>query len=143
MRLWSLHPQYLDGKGVVALWREGLLARKVLQGRTRGYQQHPQLARFKAQAEPLAAIDTYLQGVYKEAVARGYHFDASKLGILLPCAPIPVTAGQLCYELRHLQQKLMGRDRQSWQRLLAVQQPQPHPLFTIVAGEIEAWERTG
>lgn len=32
MRLWSLHPSYLDAVGLVALWREGLLARKVLQG---------------------------------------------------------------------------------------------------------------
>jgi len=30
MRLWSLHPRYLDAKGLVALWREGLLAQKVL-----------------------------------------------------------------------------------------------------------------
>lgn len=44
MRLWSLHPQYLDAKGLVALWREGLLAQAVLAGQTRGYKRHPQLA---------------------------------------------------------------------------------------------------
>jgi hypothetical protein len=32
MRLWSLHPRYLDAKGLQAVWREGLLAKKVLQG---------------------------------------------------------------------------------------------------------------
>jgi len=25
MRLWTLHPKYLDARGLVALWREGLL----------------------------------------------------------------------------------------------------------------------
>ncbi|MEN6399799.1 MAG: pyrimidine dimer DNA glycosylase/endonuclease V, partial [Rectinema sp.] len=29
MRLWTLHPQYLDQKGLTAAWREGLLAKKV------------------------------------------------------------------------------------------------------------------
>lgn len=37
MRLWTLHPKYLDPKGLVALWRETLLAQRVLAGRTRGY----------------------------------------------------------------------------------------------------------
>ncbi|WP_368086417.1 pyrimidine dimer DNA glycosylase/endonuclease V [Nitrosomonas sp. Nm34] len=26
MRLWSIHPKYLDAKGLLALWREGLQA---------------------------------------------------------------------------------------------------------------------
>ena len=46
MRLWSLHPKYLDIKGLVACWREGLLARKVLLDQTKGYKNHPQLIRF-------------------------------------------------------------------------------------------------
>ena len=37
MRLWSIHPKYLGTKGLVALWREALLAQKVLQGNTKGY----------------------------------------------------------------------------------------------------------
>lgn len=37
MRIWSLHPSYLDAKGLVALWRETLLAQKVLLGATVGY----------------------------------------------------------------------------------------------------------
>jgi hypothetical protein len=44
MRLWSLHPQYLDPAGLVAVWREGLLARAVFAGQTTGYKHHPQLA---------------------------------------------------------------------------------------------------
>jgi len=40
MRLWSLHPRRLDGKGLIASWREGLLARAALAARTRGYRNH-------------------------------------------------------------------------------------------------------
>ena len=47
MRLWTLHPKYLDARGLVALWRESLLAQAVLAGRTRGYRSHPQLERFR------------------------------------------------------------------------------------------------
>lgn len=37
MRLWSIHPRYLDTKGLVALWRETLLlAQAVLFGNTKG-----------------------------------------------------------------------------------------------------------
>ena len=52
MRLWTLHPRYLDARGLVALWREALLAQKVLRGKTRGYRAHPQLQRFREQADP-------------------------------------------------------------------------------------------
>ena len=80
MRLWTLHPALLDARGLVALWREGLLARKVLRGRTAGYRHHPQLERFRACARPLHAVDAYLWAVHAEATARGYAFDAGKLG---------------------------------------------------------------
>ena len=47
MRIWSLHPRYLDAKGLVAVWRETLLAKHVLEGKTKGYKNHPQLNRFR------------------------------------------------------------------------------------------------
>ncbi|HLW43123.1 MAG TPA: pyrimidine dimer DNA glycosylase/endonuclease V, partial [Candidatus Acidoferrales bacterium] len=78
MRLWSLHPSHLDGKGLVALWREGLLAQNVLRGKTKGYRFHPQLNRFRATKKPVIAIGTYLRAVAEEAKSRGYSFDASK-----------------------------------------------------------------
>jgi hypothetical protein len=37
MRLWSLHPQFLEPQGLVARWPEELLASGVLRGSTRGY----------------------------------------------------------------------------------------------------------
>jgi Pyrimidine dimer DNA glycosylase len=141
MRLWSLHPKYLDARGLVALWREALLARAVLAGRTRGYRGHPQLARFRAHQHPRAAIAAYLAAVHAEATARGYRFDRSKVGRLRPLAPIRVTRGQLAYEWRHLRRKLMRRDRACARRWARVAHPSCHPLFVRVSGTIESWER--
>ena len=79
MRLWSIHPQYLDPQGLVALWREALLAQAVLRGETRGYRNHPQLDRFRALADPASGIGGYLAALADEAERRGYHFDRSRL----------------------------------------------------------------
>jgi len=141
MRLWTLHPRYLDTKGLVALWREALLARAVLQGKTRGYRQHPQLARFRTSDAPEAAIDAYLSVVLAEAQSRGYAFDHSKLGPVVGVARIPATLGQLDYEREHLARKLLQRDPASHARLQAMSSPLAHPLFELVPGPVEAWER--
>jgi hypothetical protein len=141
MRLWSLHPRYLDPQGLVALWREALLARAVLRGQTRGYRNHPQLDRFRALAAPRSAISLYLQGVHAEATARGYAFDRSKAGRARLPATIPVTDGQLRYEWQHLLQKLAIRQpalHEQWRGLAA---PECHPLFRVQPGPVEAWER--
>ena len=143
MRLWSLHPSYLDSKGLVALWREGLLARKVLQGQTRGYRHHPQLIRFQAQKEPEIAIEAYLWDVYEEAVLRGYHFDVGKLSRKPQMGKIQVTAGQLQYELNHLLRKLKQRDMEQYKNVLSLKTPFAHPLFRIVPGAVETCERLG
>jgi hypothetical protein len=143
MRLWSLHPRYLDSQGLVALWRESLLAQKVLKGKTHGYRSHPQLRRFRAERDPVAAIATYLEGIYRESVRRGYHFDQSKIdpGRLRGHGKIPVAAGQIEFELEHLRSKLSRRDRASLERIAALVRPRAHPLFRIVPGPVEAWER--
>ena len=141
MRLWSLHPSYLDAKGLVALWREGLLARKVLLGQTRGYRLHPQLIRFRAHANPIRAIDSYLWAVHEESVQRGYHFDASKLGDKPHGVRLSVTEGQLQYEFNHLRRKLKKRDKDRYRRIASVESPQPHPLFSVGPGGVEEWER--
>lgn len=141
MRLWSLHPKYLDAKGLVACWREGLLARKVLLGETRGYRNHPQLARFKSSSEPIATIDTYLMSLAEEAVLRGYGFDQTKIGPQFTRAKIEVTSGQLVFELEHLKAKLKARDPAMLKTWTAEAQPSAHPLFHIVEGGIEDWER--
>lgn len=141
MRLWSIHPSYLDARGLVALWREGLLAKAVLSGETCGYKNHPQLERFKSQPNPRAAINAYLLEVHREAERRGYRFDINKLESAHPCPKIRVTEGQVQYEWNHLQNKLRRRDPQRHARNLTDKNIQPHPLMETVPGEIEAWER--
>src|SRR3954467_14644763 len=101
MRLWTLHPKYLDAKGLVALWREALLAQKVLRGMTKGYRHHPQLIRFQAHAKPIVAVAAFLKAVYDEATRRGYEFDASKIGECRVTIELEETDGQLHYEWEH------------------------------------------
>ena len=141
MRIWSLHPQYLDARGLAAAWREGLLAQAVLLGRTRGYRRHPQLERFRRQPSPPAAIAAYLHGVHAESVVRGHRFDADRIDGPGAAGPIPVTRGQVAYEWRHLLAKLRVRDPARAARLQTVTSPVTHPLFRIVPGAIEPWER--
>jgi hypothetical protein len=140
MRLWTLHPKYLDARGLVALWREALLAQKVLRGTTRGYRHHPQLRRFSGLANPLAALAAYLAVVHEEAVRRGYTFDASKIGVRRFRGKLAETRGQLLYEWRHLKRKLKRRDVKRYRDLLPVKIPAPHPLFRIVPGRVRDWE---
>lgn len=141
MRLWSLHPRYLDPQGLVALWREALLARAVLQGKTRGYRHHPQVMRFRAHAAPRAAICTYLAAVHAEAQRRGYAFDGSKIGRARCEGVIPVARGQVEYEWEHLLLKLSKRSPEYYRKWRAVRTPQIHPLMRRCAGGIEPWER--
>ena len=141
MRLWSLHPKYLDRQGLLAVWREGLLAQKVLQGGTRGYRNHPQLDRFKSQSDPVAAISAYLRAIRAEAGTRGYAFDRSR--ILRKRAPplIACTRGQMTYELDHLRRKLQQRDKVRFGKLRHLKRALSHPLFVILPGEVEIWEK--
>lgn len=167
MRIWSLHPSHLDRMGLVACWRETLLAQKVLAGGTQGYRNHPQLERFRAQPDPLAAVGAYLGGVAAEARGRGYRFDVAR--ILRPAAvegesanadagtdgptpgpaaldepppvpAIPVAVGQLDSEWQHLGRKLQARSPDDAARWKA-SGPTPHPLFRVVPGGVEPWER--
>ena len=141
MRLWTLHPKYLDPQGLVALWREALLARAVLRGETRGYRHHPQLDRFQSHRTPRSAINAYLDAVLGEADARGYAFDRTKVGSVRGPIVLRVTDGQLAYEWTHLMRKLKARNprvHRTWNTLC---RPDPHPIFRIVKGGIEPWER--
>jgi hypothetical protein len=142
-RLWSIHPKYLDRIGLVALWREGLLARSVLQGFTKGYRNHPQLARFNRYEKPLDLVDAYLYQVYLEACGRGYRFNSSKIRMIELREAVEVTRGQLAYEFNHLLGKLEKRDRKWFERIRGVDpwSVEANPVFKIVEGGIEEWER--
>lgn len=141
MRLWSLHPKYLDAKGLVALWREALLAQAVLRGQTRGYQHHPQLERFKFHATPWAAISAYLAAVHAEASSRGYAFDQSKIGPVCAVPHILVSTGQIQHEWTHLLAKLAARSPAGYAQWRDLQHPTCHPLFQPRDGGVETWER--
>lgn len=141
MRIWSVHPSQLDRIGLVACWRETLLAQAVLAGKTKGYQNHPQLQRFRESENPLELVGAYLQGLHDEATARDYKFNATK--ILQPVTPnqqLVVTQGQLEYEWSHLGAKLAQRSPdlfEVWKDTVAT----AHPLFEVVTGPIQEWER--
>lgn len=143
MRLWSLHPSYLDAIGLIALWREGLLARKVLLGQTKGYTSHPQLIRFRETENPIQTIDAYLKAVHDESIRRSYSFDLSKIS---PCASQPSSRlllpdKQLEYEFHHLLNKLRKRAPRQYSLLQQTTSILPHPLFQVVPGSICSWEK--
>ena len=141
MRLWSLHPRYLDSRGLVALWREALLAQAVLLGWTKGYRRHPQLSRFRDRNDPPASIAAYLKAVHEEAIARGYNFDAGRIVSSGPAGRIDVSAGQIAFEWVHLMKKLARRAPVLRERWDSVKTPRPHPLFRVVEGGVADWER--
>ena len=143
MRLWSLHPKYLDAQGLVALWREALLAKAVLGGRTRGYRHHPQLQRFAGHAAPRLLINAYLREVHAEATRRGYRFDRSKVGPTRALDRLPVASGQLEHEWRHLRRKLARRSPAVGAKWRQVSLPDVHPVFRRVKGSVAPWERAG
>lgn len=143
MRLWSIHPKYLDARGLVAVWREGLLAKRVLEGEVRGYGNHPQLIRFKRYEKPVDLIDAYLFQIYLEAKKREYSFDFSKARSVCLYGVVTVTKGQLNYEFLHLLKKIEGRDKKKFYELSCIDLGaiEPNPVFKVVDGGIERWER--
>ena len=140
MRLWTINFKYLDAKGLVALWREALLAKNVLAGLTKGYKNHPQLDRFYTHENACEAINAYLAGVYAQACARGYKFDAAKVGEFdeRNLTKIAVSRGQIEYVL---QEKLKSRDIKAYERNLSVKNIEIASIFKEVDGEIEPWEK--
>ncbi|SIO05241.1 pyrimidine dimer DNA glycosylase/endonuclease V [Agromyces cerinus] len=144
MRIWSLHPRYLDRQGLTACWRETLLAQAVLEGATRGYTRHPQLERFRAVPDPLGAIGDHLAGIADEATARGYRFDRSKVHHRSdPALHLEVASGQLAFEWEHLLRKLSIRSPESAAQWAGIDLPDAHPLFAVVDGPVASWERAG
>ena len=140
MRIWSIHPKYLDAKGLVAVWRETLLAKNVLEGKTKGYKNHPQLNRFKGAKNPVDAINQYLSEIFFEASSRNYNFDKQKIDWKFKMNELTVTIGQLNYEVRHLLNKLQIRDAVKYEQLKTNTKYDCHPLFKVIDGDIENWE---
>ena len=141
MRIWSLHPAYLDTRGLVALWRETLLAKHVLEGKTSGYKNHPQLIRFRSANKPLDSIHFYLQAVWTEAEKRNFSFDRKKFAEVHEIEQLTVSVGQIDFEKGHLLNKLKIRDKQKYSEIAGLHKLDTHPLFYTIEGDIEAWER--
>lgn len=148
MRLWSIHPSFLDAKGFIALWREALLAKKVLEGKTKGYKNHPQLERFKNYKDPIVAINIYLTFVFDVSKIRGYKFNKDLFEETRERRLITVTNEQIKYEFFHLLKKLKNRDKNKYKinfdylSEFGGERIEPHPLFKIVPGrKIESWEK--
>lgn len=143
MRLWSIHPRYLDRQGLLAVWREGLLAQKVLEGRTTGYRSHPQLARFREQVGPVKAIGRFLIEIEREAGERGYAFDRRKIKEQGGYGKrIGVNEGQIEYEWALLKRKIKGRDKKKYEEIRHIERPELNRLFVTRDGGIEEWEKT-
>ena len=161
MRLWSLHPRYLDTVGLTAAWREALLAQKVLTGTTRGYRAHPQLERFRAGSAlageaggavgrvgdvvlpwPGDRVVAFLHVLADEAAARGHGYDRSRIaGPRAQVEPLPVTDGQVAHEWALLRAKLAARSPAVLERWAGVVVADVHPVFTVVPGAVAPWEK--
>lgn len=142
MRLWSIHPKYLDSIGLIALWRESLLAKNVLENKTKGYREHPQLIRFKELKSPLIAINVYLSYVLEESIKRKYNFDKSKVNLnMVNNKTITVTNKQLECEFAHLLRKLKERSPEDYKKIKDIKDIECNPLFTIIQGPVENWEK--
>jgi hypothetical protein len=142
VRIWSLHPKYLDAAGLVAVWREGLLAQAVLRGATRGYRHHPQLIRFRESEAPVAAIAEYLRGIREEARSRGYQFDGARIARGRFSGQLSVTRGQVQHEWEHLIRKLRVRAPDRCASIARIARPRAHPLFSVTWGLVAAWEKS-
>lgn len=143
MRIWSLNPAYLDWKGLGAQWREALLAQKVVQGKTKGWRNHPQLLRFQEHNSPLKAVGYYLLEIFKESMSRGYEYNYRK--ILCPekdVEKVNLTSGQLEYEFNLLQSRLKKRTPSKYLLNSVIGTIEPHPLFRLGDGPPEPWERS-
>jgi len=99
------------------------------------------LIRFLDQRDPAQAIAAYLHFVFDEAVSRGYGFDVEKIGARRGRKKITTTRGQLLYEWAHLRGKLELRAPAKLAEIKQIREPDAHPLFDIVAGNVETWER--
>ena len=142
MRLWSIHPKYLDWMGLGALWRESLLAQKVLSGETKGWKSHPQLKRFKDHSQPMDAIGFYLARISEEASSRGYIYDQSKIRRpSVSASLIPVSVSQLCYEFSILLDRTQKRSSSWYEKLRFINGlPDANPIFHVYDGEVCDWE---
>lgn len=144
MRIWSLHPKYLDKKELIDSWNDGLRTIGILTRNHQGSIFRPELSRFRSQSEPIIAVEKYLLSIANEAKRRGYMVDIRKL----PSIPvvvshkIPVSSGQIEYEWRQLMHVLAGRSPGFLRRIEYSPSHDINPIFYKRPGhDIETWEK--
>lgn len=141
MRLWSISTTYLDRQGLLALWREALLAKTVLEEETKGYKNHPQLIRFKNLKNPIAGINAYLETIYQEGLKRNYKFSEEKFVKQNFTEKIIVSSGQIDFEFNHLLNKLRIRDPKRFNLIKNTRDILVNPMFLVKDGDIDIWEK--
>lgn len=132
MCLWSIHPKYLDKLGLIALWREGLLAQKALSVPSTQYIRHSELERFKNNENPLKAIGSYLCYVAAEGAKRGYNFTHER--IVYPNFDdylIIINDDTLNLEVKNLKNKLKLRDKTKFKELTEMSKIESNPAFYL------------
>lgn len=117
------------------------MAKKVLEGKTKANQNHPQLLRFKKYQNPLVAINAYLYQIYQEAKRRGYNFNPEKMEMVALKKIMPVPKGQVDFEFSHLLNKLKRRDRKKYKELRKVTRIAVNPIFRVEKGGMADWEK--
>ena len=128
MRLWLIHPKYLDSIGLVALWRESLLAKKVLEGKTKGYKKHPELNKFKGKNQ-IKLINSFLLEIFKESEKRGYSFNKNKIGNELTKQKKMIPKKEIEFEFQHLKNKLKKRNLKKLIELAKIKKIELNPIF--------------
>lgn len=91
----------------------------------------------------MSCIAAFLRTVQAEGARRGHAFDAGKIARGGGVEPIDVARGQLDHKWAHLLDKLRRRDPERLGALSTVRRIQPHPVFRIVPGGVEDWEKGG
>lgn len=157
MRLWSIHPEYLDRAGLLGLWREALLAQQVLHGLSEGYKNHSHMQRFYAlpKEDAMQHMSDYLFYIWQEGKLRGYKLNVNNIKdprndephiMVVPDTLFTVTSGQLALEYQILRMKVKERDPRHFERLQnfpthKMWVPKPNPVFTLIHGKKEFWEK--
>ena len=142
MRLWSLHPRYLDPKGLVALWREALARPGRAPGAIPGdIATIPSCSDSARSPLRVAASPSTFGPCTRNRSSEATASTGARLCTGGTVARVDVTRGQLDFEWRHLLAKLEKRNPPVLEALQNTGDPAPHPLFRVVPGAIEEWER--
>ena len=148
MRIWTLHPRFLDRQGLLGQWREALQAKNALLDphHSSNVCHERQLRRFKAaKIQALSCMGVYLHAVADEMILRGYKPNVSLIPYYVGTPSlIPVTQGQVNFEIAHLMAKLTERDPSRLlplSKIRVLMSNQLNPIFKEVGGDIESWEK--